>query len=50
MDLLWLAPDIQEAVLDGAPVAPMDEAGLRRIATASLWSEQRRDLPRRPRA
>jgi len=46
MDLLLLAPDIQEQVLflprPASPEEEISERDLRQIARASLWSEQRR--------
>lgn len=44
MMLVWLAPDIQEAVLRLPPYsgrAPFSEAALRRIAKIVRWKEQR---------
>ena len=44
MMLVWLAPDIQEAVLRLPPYsgrAPFSEGALRRIAKVVLWDEQR---------
>jgi len=45
MMLVWLAPDIQEAVLRLPPYsgrAPFSETALRRIAKMPLWEDQRR--------
>jgi hypothetical protein len=44
MMLVWLAPDIQQAVLRLPPSerAPFSEAALRRIAKMPLWEDQRR--------
>jgi len=44
MMLVWLAPDIQQAVLRLPPYsgrAPFSEAALRRIAKIPLWEDQR---------
>jgi hypothetical protein len=41
MDLLRLAPDIQEAVLDGRADGPGAELGLRAVAAESAWPAQR---------
>ena len=41
MRLLDLAPDIQEAVLDGKVDGPGAELALRKAAGESLWAEQR---------
>ncbi len=44
MMLVWLAPDIQEAVLRLPPYsgrAPFSETALRRIAKMPLWEDQR---------
>jgi hypothetical protein len=40
MNLLWLAPDIQEAVLTGMICATGEQA-LRKAASQRLWSKQR---------
>ncbi len=40
MKLLWLAPDIQEAVLDGNVELPGIEGALRMIAEQARWAEQ----------
>jgi len=45
MMLVWLAPDIQEAVLRLPPYsgrAPFSETALRRIAKTPLWEDQRK--------
>ncbi len=44
MMLVWLAPDIQQAVLRLPPSgrAPFSEGALRRIAKKPLWEDQRR--------
>ncbi len=42
MRLLDLAPNIQEAVLDGKVDGPGAEIALRRIAEEPIWSTQRR--------
>ncbi len=44
MMLVWLAPDIQKAVLRLPPSgrAPFSEGALRRIAKMPLWEDQRR--------
>ncbi|GIU80346.1 MAG: hypothetical protein KatS3mg005_3584 [Bryobacteraceae bacterium] len=44
MMLVWLAPDIQQAVLRLPPSgrAPYSETALRRIAEMPLWEDQRR--------
>jgi hypothetical protein len=44
MMLVWLAPDIQQAVLRLPPSerAPFSEGALRRIAKMPLWEDQRR--------
>jgi hypothetical protein len=44
MMLVWLAPDIQQAVLRLPPSgrAPFSEGALRRIAKLPLWEDQRR--------
>lgn len=44
MMLVWLAPDIQQAVLRLRPSerAPFSEGALRRIAKMPLWEDQRR--------
>ena len=42
MNLLWLAPDIQEAVLGGKVDGPGVEKALRAVAEVPLWTEQRR--------
>jgi hypothetical protein len=45
MMLVWLAPDIEQAVLRLPPYAgraPFSEAALRRIAKMPLWEDQRR--------
>jgi hypothetical protein len=45
MMLVWLAPDIQRAVLRLPPYsgrAPFTETALRRIAKMPLWEDQRR--------
>ncbi len=45
MMLVWLAPDIQAAVLGLPPFsgrAPFSETALRRIAKMPLWEDQRR--------
>lgn len=41
MSLLWLAPDIQEAVLFGEVGKPAAERMLRIVAAEALWSRQR---------
>jgi hypothetical protein len=49
MMLVWLAPDIQEAVLRLPPYsgrAPFSEAALRRIAKIVRWDEQRLEWQR----
>ena len=48
MRLLHLAPDIQEAVLDGAADGPRAEMALRKIADAVSWVEQRWNWARGP--
>jgi hypothetical protein len=45
MMLVWLAPDIQQAVLRLPPYAgraPFSEGALRKIAKMPLWEDQRR--------
>ncbi len=44
MMLVWLAPDIQQAVLRLPPSerSPFSEGALRRIAKMPLWEDQRR--------
>ncbi len=44
MRLLDLAPDIQEAVLDGKVDAPGAELRLRKVAEEPSWKNQRADL------
>jgi hypothetical protein len=44
MSLLWLAPDIQEAVLDALPGVPGSERALRGVASHMLWAVQREIL------
>ncbi|NUN01313.1 MAG: hypothetical protein HUU41_09380 [Bryobacteraceae bacterium] len=49
MILVWLAPDIQEAVLQLSPYtgrAPFSEGALRRIAKIVNWDEQRQQWQR----
>jgi len=45
MKLLWLAPDIQQEILELAPGSgshPFTEAALRQVAQPLSWAEQRR--------
>jgi hypothetical protein len=49
MMLVWLAPDIQQAVLRLPPYsgrAPFSEGALRRIAKMALWDKQRLEWQR----
>jgi hypothetical protein len=49
MMLVWLAPDIQQAVLRLPPYAgraPFSEGALRRIAKIAFWDEQRLEWQR----
>jgi len=45
MELVWLAPDIQQEILEFPPTAkphfPVSEVAARRIATEFEWTEQR---------
>ena len=45
MELVWLAPDIQQEILEFPPTTkphfPVSEVAARRIATEFEWSEQR---------
>ena len=45
MELVWLAPDIQQEILEIAPTTkprfPISEVAVRRIAAKLAWSEQR---------
>jgi hypothetical protein len=44
MELVWLAPDIQEEILMFPPTAarfPISEAATRKIAASLAWPEQR---------
>jgi hypothetical protein len=46
MKLLWLAPDIQQEILELPPGAgryPLSEHSLRHVARHLLWADQRRD-------
>jgi hypothetical protein len=47
MDLLWLAPDIQQEVLELPPTStgrfPIGEVALRRVAASLDWARQRED-------
>jgi len=45
MRLLDLAPDIQEAVLDGKVDGPGAELALRRVAEEAVWGRQRKLWP-----
>ena len=46
MELVWLAPDIQQEILEfppnGATRFPVSEVAVRRIASPLSWNEQRR--------
>jgi len=50
MELVWLAPDIQQEILEfppsGAPRFPISEVAVRRIASALSWEDQRREWNR----
>jgi hypothetical protein len=53
MELLWLAPSIQQEILEFPPNAaarfPISEVAARKVASALLWEEQRqrwRDIKR----
>jgi hypothetical protein len=45
MELIWLAPDIQQAILEfkpaGATLFPVSEVAVRKIAGLLSWTEQR---------
>ncbi|MEP7365806.1 MAG: hypothetical protein ABI972_21335 [Acidobacteriota bacterium] len=45
MELVWLAPDIQQEILHLAPAAggryPISECAVRQIASALTWDDQR---------
>ncbi len=45
MELVWLAPDIQQEILEfpptGAPHSPISEVAVRKIADHLSWAEQR---------
>jgi hypothetical protein len=47
MELIWLAPDIQQEILEfnptGAARFSVSEVAMRRIANALLWEDQRRE-------
>jgi hypothetical protein len=47
MELLWLAPRIQQEILEFPPAAagrfPITEVAVRRIANAMLWEDQGRE-------
>lgn len=49
MNLLWLAPDIQETVLRGRFESLADETALRAVASHELWTRQRQKSTPRPR-
>jgi hypothetical protein len=46
MELVWLAPDIQQEILEFPPRGttrfPISEAAVRKIASPLSWNEQRR--------
>jgi hypothetical protein len=47
MELVWLAPDIQQEILKFPPTTatrfPISELALRRIASTLAWEEQRQE-------
>jgi hypothetical protein len=47
MELVWLAPDIQQDILGFPPLRgsrfPISEIAVRRIASILLWEEQRKE-------
>ncbi len=50
MELIWLAPDIQQEILAFPPTKttrfPISELAVRKIASAFCWREQRADWNR----
>lgn len=47
MNLLWLAPEIQEAVLEGRTDGPGAERSLRIVAATPVWATQQKQWHRR---